>query len=191
MMTRATLLLISLGGALRIHGHEGAAQSEVLGNELSDRTHPDSASQIAFVDTSLRFERDGVLLSWGLFTGSSGRIRLQVYRPGAGGATSGEFSLVCEHVVKARTADVSLHYKVAEDERCYFQRGDVIGWCARVVAARHSPRQSRPRAFPNARVHMDQIEERRAVAPIECQASLISSQVSPQHRRHRLRQWWQ
>ena len=72
------IMLLLLGIAAR----PGSAQEKIsVANPLIDRSTPDSASQITFVDSSLVFAAAGKLISWDMYTGGKGRIHLQVYPP--------------------------------------------------------------------------------------------------------------
>jgi hypothetical protein len=46
-----------------------------------DRSTPDGASRISFIDRSLMFQNDGRIVSWDVFAGRAGQQRLQVWRP--------------------------------------------------------------------------------------------------------------
>ena len=64
----------------------GGKLEGAVGNELIDRAHPDGASRITFIDRDLVFARAGKVVSWDVFTGRAGTMRMQVWRPAAGGA---------------------------------------------------------------------------------------------------------
>mgnify|MGYP006901793570 CR=1 FL=1 len=103
-----------------------SAQTRVE-HELVDRPAIDSATRCAFVDTSLVFERDGTVVSWDIFASRTGRLSLQVYRPTQTDGGVSTYQVVCDSLIKAKTADVIVHYELAADDRCNVQAGDVIG----------------------------------------------------------------
>jgi hypothetical protein len=51
-----------------------------VGNDLIDRAHPDSAAKITFIDRDLVFHAAGKVVSWDVFTGRAGAMRMQVWR---------------------------------------------------------------------------------------------------------------
>jgi hypothetical protein len=49
-----------------------------VGNELVDRSTPDGAARICFIDRDLVFQGAGKIVSWDVFAGRAGEQRLQV-----------------------------------------------------------------------------------------------------------------
>ena len=92
--------------------------ASVLGNELVDRSTPDGAARISFIDRDLMFAGNGKIVSWDAYAGRAGEQRLQVWRVGNGDGTGCEgacsvsaaatgqktWTLVCENVVRSPTA---------------------------------------------------------------------------------------
>lgn len=124
-MWRGPMLRVAL---LAFVGLRSVAAQTRVEHELIDRASADTASRCAFVDTSLVFDRDGTIMSWDIFASRTGRLSLQVYRPTQTDGGAATYQVVCDSLIKARTADVIVHYELAEDDRCSVQTGDVIGW---------------------------------------------------------------
>ena len=67
-----------------------------FGNPIVDRTTPDGAQNIQFVDTTLAFTDVGKVIAYDIFTGRSGTQAIQIWRPID--ATAGTYTLLCENV---------------------------------------------------------------------------------------------
>jgi hypothetical protein len=112
-------------GADYVDSSIDAAALSFVGNPIQDRSTPDSASNIQFVDKSLVFAGVGRVIAWDIFTGRAGSQRLQIWRP-VGAENS--FSLVCENILVADVVDKDFHYQLEADDHCNVQAGDVVGW---------------------------------------------------------------
>ena len=143
----------SAGGSRTYSVQASVIYAELIGNDLIDRSNPDGARRICFIDRSLTFPARGKIMSWDVFAGRAGEQRLQVWRPGGvdavgcsgqsntGVADNGAgcsvsraadgqttWTLICENVVTSPNAGQVTHFVMPSALQCTFEAGDAIGW---------------------------------------------------------------
>ena len=74
-------IVFTSGGARTYSLAASVVYDSPVENLQIDRAHPDGASRISFVDKDLVFHAAGKVVSWDIFTGRAGTMRMQVYRP--------------------------------------------------------------------------------------------------------------
>jgi hypothetical protein len=75
--------------------------------------------------SDLAFTAVGKVIAYDIFTGRAGTQAIQIWRPID--VAAGTYTLLCENVITAGTADVDFHFQLPVSDHCLVGPGDVLG----------------------------------------------------------------